>query len=285
MFGRRPRIEMPDDVVVVTVATPDFWPHLQALTLSLQLSHHVRKYCIDLGLTLSQQRWLWSHGMKTRLPSGPLPMPDSVRRHVIWNKPAFISQGAMCAPNVIWIDADAIVMGSLLPIYELLQSRPIFTPDNITRHRRPQDWQHLVRNKSELYKMLPVPQRATDAQCINAGVCAWQFPRDEALFDSYLWLVEAAAKDKPIRNAIRCWDQGALLWALEKHQRLDCVVDHIRWNDSVTADRCADLGDIAGRIHNSGNPSVIYHFAGAEKTLNNPLEWITDPIAPSFVLV
>ena len=232
---------------IVTLCDENYFPGLLMLHRSIQESRPCPVACYDLGLNSDQRREAEAREnlQLLDLPNDPLiqrirsvmssapPLAKANKRvWPLWICPILIKHAPF--RDVIWMDCDLVVLRNLEGLFAMLETGPVFTPEN----RAP----HLTANRPELYQLLPI-QRSYDPlnPVINAGVSAWRRDRDVAAIDAYLLPVARAVEDPKVRNAISWQDQGALIWAIQRCGLEDRVVKTNDWN------LCVAQTSLAGR--------------------------------------
>jgi len=237
-------IERPDPAVsqgIVTLADQHYFPGLTLLNQSVQESWPLPIVCFDLGMTAEQKALaaekcprisivpLPRNGLVQAIRGAfetavPLAKPNK-RVWPLWICPLLIA----AAPfrRVFWLDCDIVVLRNLKGLFQLLDSGPVFTPENHAPACTP--------NKKELYEFLPIA-RSFDWQepRVNGGVSGWDLVRDKDVLEAYIHPIERACEDSRIRNAISWHDQGALIWAIQKTGLEERVAKTTAWNLSVT---------------------------------------------------
>lgn len=222
---------------IVTLADSHYFPGLETLYLSVQRSYGVPVACFDAGLTSEQK-----DVAQRRFPRlSILPIPETVDIAAI--RAAFGDAAPLSKPGkrvwplyicpfliaaspfrrVFWVDCDILVLRDLDRLFALLDEGPVFTPENLAPARSP--------NKPELYALLPI-DRPFDLEkpAVNAGVSGWDLARDREALAAYMEPIRRACRDPRVRDAISWWDQGALLWAIQKTGLEDRVVASWKWN-------------------------------------------------------
>lgn len=178
--------------------------------------------CVNLGMSVLEQHELQMLGV-TVIPKPATPaMPGDVPayRARIWEKPWYIE----AAPYryVYWIDADAVILKSLDGF--VCNDLKVI----VSTHGGPKE----NCNSPELYRKLRVPIRPTDT-VINAGVLLYDQVGGRPIMDAWQWCIREALQSKAVRSWIKWQDQGALLWALHKLNRLDCVSNEVTYNQAA----------------------------------------------------
>ena len=230
---------------VVTLADANYFPGLRVLHQSIRESHPVPLACFDIGLTDAQRDWAGAaEGMQV-LPipetediarvrpvgSGPRLAKRGKREWPLWICPYLIAASPF--RRTYWIDCDAVVLRDLPELFGMLDDGPVFTPENLAPEQTP--------NRPQLYELLPI-ERDFDpsSPALNAGVSGWDLERDAGVLGAYGHAVRRAFEEPRIKEAIRWWDQGALIWAVQSSGLEARVASSLRWNLCVKHTRAHD---------------------------------------------
>ncbi len=222
---------------IVTLADSHYFPGLETLYLSVQQSLDVPVACFDVGLTAEQRAM--AARKYPRLSILPIPdTPDIAAVRAAFGEAAPLAkQGKRVWPlyicpfliaaspfrRVFWVDCDILVLRDLATLFSFLDEGPVFTPENLAPDRSA--------NTPELYALLPIERVFDPARpVVNAGVSGWDLERDRVALDAYMEPIRRACLDLRVRSAISWWDQGALLWAIQKTGLEGRVVASWKWN-------------------------------------------------------
>lgn len=232
---------------IITLCDANYFPGLLMMYKSVQESHPCVVACYDLGLTEPQLAAAGNcHNLQLLpLPDDPLigriravmgrsPPLAKLHKRVwpLWICPILIKHAPF--RDVIWLDCDLVVLRNLDQMFTLIESGPVFTPENKAPQATP--------NRRELYEYLPIQRRFDPLRpTVNAGVSGWRRDRDAAAIDAYIFPVERASADENVRSAISWHDQGALIWAIQA-----CGLEH-RVASSNAWNLCADNTPVARR--------------------------------------
>ena len=192
--------------------------------------------CYDVGLTSAQRAQLAERANLMVLPLPKDPLIERIRLVMgaaapllkknkrvwpLWICPLLIKHAPF--RDVIWLDCDLVVLRDLGRLFAMIETGPLFTPENKAPHATP--------NRPELYKLLPIA-RAFDPlrPTINAGVSAWRRDRDASILEAYTLPVVRATEDPAVRDAISWHDQGALIWAIQACGLEHRVASTDEWN-------------------------------------------------------
>jgi len=207
---------------IVTAATSDIFFDLQQMLISLEPFGHCPVEVFDLGLTDSQKEWIELHPQRTlrELPRwiNRVSRLQRVREWPTWLKPFYLLHSRF--DRTLWIDADCIVLRDPSAALELVRKQPLVTKDVAPV---------LVSNHSDLYHYLPV-EHVDSTLRLNAGVVGLDRQRDAELLGAWAWAVQWAARNLRLRNRFRWFDQGALLWALQRVSAPPLIQTDLTWN-------------------------------------------------------
>jgi hypothetical protein len=221
---------------IITLCDANYFPGLLMLHQSVQESFPCTVACYDLGLTPEQAAAAerLENLILLPLPNEPLierlravtsraPRLAKLYKRVwpLWICPLLIKHAPF--RDVIWMDCDLVVLRNLRDLFAAIERGPVFTPEN----KAPQ----CTHNSPALYDLLPIARQFDRMlPTVNAGVSAWRKARDSAVIDAYLHVVERAAVDERIREAISWHDQGALIWAIQSLGLEHRVASSTVWN-------------------------------------------------------
>ena len=200
-----------------------------------------------------------------------------------WCKPEYMLQSPF--DNTLWIDADAVVVRDFDEIFEKINQGLFFTRDHFAPIT--------CLNDKELYEQHPVPESEEHDQiAINSGVFGYSKERDNYILEAWHKNVEIVKNNPGLKNYIRLYDQGVLIWTLRQLELIENVNSDYRFNcpakrnvyeyhmPSHNPDG-ADYkwygeeegmgGDLIDNIKYDNPNAVIVHFAGIPK-LSNLLE-------------
>jgi hypothetical protein len=273
--SRRPESVAKSNITrgVVTVADSAYFQGLMMLYRSVRRCWPVPIACFDVGLT-DEQREL--AGDTPGLEILPLPQDSridkikfryadapSVSKHntrvwPLWICPILIA----AAPfrRVFWLDCDIAVLRRLDELFGLLDTGPVFTPEN---------WDPAVTpNKPELYDLLPISRPFDPLEPrVNGGVSGWDLVRDRAVLDAYIHPIMRACDDERISNAISWHDQGSLIWAIQNCGMQHRVAQTTSWNLCVAHTSLVDKpvpwdSDFLANVKNAVPNANLLHWNG-----------------------
>jgi hypothetical protein len=221
---------------IVTVADSAYFQGLMLLHCSVRRCWPVPIACFDVGLTDEQREIAGDtpgleilplpkdgriEKIKFRFATAPSKSKHNPRTWPLWICPILIA----AAPfrRVFWLDCDIVVLRKLDELFGLLDTGPVFTPENWDPAATP--------NKPELYDLLPISRTFDPLEPrVNGGVSGWDLLRDSAVLDAYIYPIMRACEEERIANAISWHDQGSLIWAIQNCGLQHRVVDTPNWN-------------------------------------------------------
>jgi hypothetical protein len=207
-FFKHHKIRVPEGCGVLTATDEYMFPGFQFLYFSITLSHEVPICVIDIGMSKLQRDWCEERGIMVHDLVYPRPMPDPTTwGYHAWNKPAYALQTPF--QRTLWLDADTVVFGGLDIFFNMIDEEPLFTSDHFGVRTE-------MLNASELYQRMSILPRQRATVYLNSGVYAFDKDRDKPLLELWYSCVHLASTEPKIRSYIKWWDQGALLWTLEK---------------------------------------------------------------------
>lgn len=266
-FHRRARIKVGGDRGVLTACDHVMFHGLEFLVHSVLLSHDVRVAVVDLGLASDQRGWLASQGVEVLDLSDDLLVVARSQPHwQTWNKPVYIERSPFRA--TVWIDSDALVRGSLEPVFEMTEEKPFVVEDAHAPAGFP------PANSYGLYKTQRffLPERARTTVYPNAGVLGFVRGRDDGLLSAWKGAV-AAAHASPVSLAtVRWYDQGALIWTLESRGETG-LIRRGQWcfnhpgREPTLEDWGAEFDSPRGFLESlpTKGASVVHHYTGSRK--------------------
>lgn len=247
---------------IVTLADSHYYPGIETLYLSVQQSHPVPITCFDVGLTEAQKAHARAH--YPLLDIRPLPATPEIERikavfegaqplakagkrvWPLWICPFLIA--ASPYRRVFWLDGDLVVLRRLPELFAMLDDGPVFTLENNAPEHTP--------NKAALYDVLPTGREADPAfdrtqPPVNGGVSGWDLVRDREVLQAYMTPILRACDDPATREAIAWHDQGALIWAVQRHALEHRVLRDTRWN------LCVRHNPTVAAQHYAWGPAVL----------------------------
>lgn len=258
----RPTAIIPEDCCVLAATDELMFIGFQLMLKSLQLTNEVDVILVDLGLNQKQRKWAKRHEV-TLVSVNKIPNPVKANGWQTFNKPNYFSLVPSNYRRVLWIDSDCVVRGSLREAFDVIDKRPFLTADSVATSRcSVNDAAEDLKNHDRLYKYLPVESRWTNPPFLNAGVVGFDLSRDEEILRYWRACVSLVHKKRGHRRNLRLYDQGALVWALEKKGEW-MVTDDLKWNDSTVVKGQLTPSKFITKTATSN--SIILHFAGLKK--------------------
>lgn len=262
------------DKCIVTMSDSNYYPGLESLYCSVQTFFPVPLICFDIGLTEYQKTTIAQQYPLLKV----VDLPDTEDVHLVmdsfqnmdpvskpgkrvwplWLCPFLIINCPY--PKVIWMDCDLVVLHHLDVLFELLETGPVFTPENLAPARTP--------NNPTLYELLPISREFDPSSpCINAGVSGWHKERDQHILEAYCYPIIQACHNLAIREAISWHDQGALIWAIQKTGQEHRVLNNYSFNLCVKhtpllSNPLEWSPDVAERIRQIVTDANIVHWNG-----------------------
>jgi lipopolysaccharide biosynthesis glycosyltransferase len=127
-----------------------------------------------------------------------------------------------------------------------------------------------------LYSYLPIgiPYYQDILPYFNSGVMVMHKKRDAKILEDWRYCVEQACSVKEIAEAISCWDQGALKWALHKNRLLYLITPDKKFNFPAKIRHYAYPATPEAISHWIRNlkpqePCTILHSMGSPKAWSN----------------
>ena len=232
---------------IITLADANYFEGLKLLYGSVQADYPLPMICYDLGLTESQRQWCDQRmPMLTIRPIPDEPIIEQIRQKLdgpplakkekrqwpLWLCPFLIAASPF--RRTFWVDSDIVVLRNLKELFRHVDEGPVFTPDNLAPEKTP--------NPDALYDLLPIDREFDRKRpAVNAGISGWDLVRDRALLHGYMHPVLEAMERPEVKEAIAWWDQGCLIWALQKAGMEHRVFETNAWN------LCVKLTPVMGR--------------------------------------
>lgn len=244
---------------IVTAATSDVFFDLQQLLLSLEPFDRFPVEIFDLGLTDSQKAWTQRQLRELPRLVNRVSRLQRVREWPTWLKPFYLLHSQFDQP--LWIDADCIVLKDPAGAFDLIRQQPLLITDVSPV---------VVRNHPSLDQNLPVVDADPEVR-INAGIVGLDRKRDAEMLGAWAWAVQWVARNLRLRNRFRWFDQGALLWAVQKLSRAHVVRSDLTWNtpwmtDENVAEQAAVRGhSLTEELRKIIPAAGIVHFLGKRK--------------------
>ena len=250
---------LPGDCAIVSATDERMFVGFQMLYTSIKLRHNIPVFLIDLGLNSFQKDWAENIGINI-IPVSRLQLFTRSLNWQTWNKPLYIRAVPEQYRKVLWIDADCIVTDYLGEAFLIMDDRPFITRDTVAAARCNSTSEAALQNHPELYNLLPVDHRWNKRVSINAGVVGFDRERDFEVLDEWEYCVFEAFQTTRVRKLLRLYDQGALIWALERTGHVN-KLEQAAWNDaSLSKGHVNNMNFFAQQVASSR--SKIIHFAG-----------------------
>jgi hypothetical protein len=254
-FAARPSWSAPEGCGVVTACDDCYFPGVQFLAASLR--GRCPLLVFDLGLSLAQVEWLFCRGVAVcSVGDEDLVCPRSVVMWQTWNKPAYVAASPFS--RTLWIDADCVVVSDLGPLFAAVASGPL-----VFQHVDPHIYQ--AANAAALYNRFPLQGRRLPGG-VQAAVVGFAENDGSGLLTA--WGRACAQFWEPgLAQLVRCWDQGALLWALESLGLGEVARPSVGWNRFFFPGSKFGLGTVAAFFASLvvAGDDVILHLVGRPK--------------------
>lgn len=261
------KIKIPNSYGILTACSSKLFIGLQMLLSSVAHYYDVSVLVLDVGLLPDQIAWC---KRQPRVVVKPFKISET-SSHMsyvgAWCKPYYMAASPF--KHTIWIDADTMVVGDLRDLIEWCHPNAFFTAD----HTHLQD---TTLNLPVLYSYLPIGRLYYHdiLPYINSGVFVMHKKRDSALLEDWIYCVEQAFRSKEIADAIACWDQGALKWALHKNDLLYLITPDKKFNFPAKVRHFSFPSTTASVEHwistaKPLEPCVVLHWMGSPKPWGN----------------
>lgn len=276
VFSETRKIVLDDGCQIVTACDDGMYRGLQLLLTSLYYSHAADVLVWDIGLKPEQVEWVKLMGFEVKqFDLNELIVPRDTHAWQTWNKPLYI-QGAS-RDKVLWIDADAFVLRSLRPAFDVINERSLLVVADRFVFVTTSNPIKCIKNHEQLYKYMPTSSRIKLGHP-NCGVIGVDksSQKGQDIMAAWTHCVEHS-RMKHIRKTIAWYDQGAFQWALEKTNNIDLIENDLYWNDCVNWNRygerfCNNMTELFQIVPSLS--SGIIHFAGDKKPWAGDDEWI-----------
>ncbi len=263
----RKKIRIHKDFGILTACSSNLFIGLQMMLTSIAHYYDVRTLVWDIGLTTEQVAWCRRQpGVLVRKYTHPYYRPH-LSYIGAWFKSHYISASPF--KHTIWIDSDAMVVGDLRELMEWSHPNALFTSDHT-------QLQESTLNQPLLYSYLPIgkPYYHDILPYLNSGVMVTHKKRDAVILEDWRYCVEQAAMVKEISEAVACWDQGALKWALHKHDLLYLITPDKKFNYPAKIRHFAYPSTEEAVKHwlktvKPEDPCIVLHWMGSPKPWGN----------------
>lgn len=261
------KIRIHKDFGILTACSQKLFIGLQMLLTSIAYFYDVYVLVYDIGMSPEQVAWCKK---QPKVIVKPFKIPNH-NKHITyagaWFKSHYISSSPF--KHTIWIDSDTMVVGDLRELIELAHPNAFFTADHT-------QLKESTINQPKLYSYLPigVPYYRDILPYLNSGVLVTHKKRDADILEDWRYCVEQACSVKEIADAIACWDQGALKWALHKNRKLYLITPDKKFNYPAKIRHYAYPSTSEAITHwfrnmKPNEPCVILHWMGSPKPWGN----------------
>lgn len=261
------KIKISRDYGILTACSQKLFIGLQMLLSSIAHYYDVTILVFDVGMTPEQIKWCQN---QPKVIVKPFKLPD-LQNHIhyigAWYKPHYIAASPF--KHTIWIDADTMIVGDLREIIDWCHPNALFTADHT-------HLQETTMNRPVLYSYLPIGRVYYHdiSPYVNSGVAVMHKKRDATLLEDWMYCVDQALMNREIAEAVACWDQGALKWALHKNDLLYLITPDKKFNYPAKVRHFSFPSTGPAVIHwiNSVKPDdtcVVLHWMGSPKPWAN----------------
>lgn len=239
----------------MTAVSTEMWSDFLLFYSSLRDYYNGTLYIINLGLEPHEVQHLKSlSAIVIEINHNKYPKLANWQK---WFKPYYISLIRPVVDYLLWIDVDTVVLGYLDPLFAAIYDDFLVMAD----HFAPQS----CLNHPSLYdttrSLFECP--VTDCRPLNSGVVGFAFPRDDYILHEWLTSLEFVIKNPSVRQYIRLFDQGLLLWVMNRLNKTKFDYP-ITWNYPAPRNIYSNNYECELRYHCPAN-TIIAHFAGAPK--------------------
>ncbi len=165
--------------------------------------------------------------------------------------------------TTIWLDADAVVVKPLDDLFLAARSGFFALRDGFAGRDD-------VCNLPGLH-----PGTADEVPC-NSGVVGYETERDAHILAAWAERLATVLADPAVRELVKLYDQGLLIWALHDLGLSGLVLDRPAWNWPARRDAHDDRptrgwpgdnwgGDLVDQIARTHPEATVVHFAGRPK--------------------
>jgi len=209
LLENSPKFKISDSEIGIVTAT-DHNTFAGVKTLFTSIKDKINFICYDIGMSSADLTWCNENGLNVIKFEIDIPLIDKWQTYL---KPFIVQKSPF--NYTLWIDSDCIVVGDLSKSSIITEKRTFFSKHWISKR-------YLRTNNKRLYELFPVEG---NAEFINAGVFGINKSTDNNIIDEWVNLMEKAIKNKNIRDLIVNWDEGGLVWSLQKTNKGRLVVD------------------------------------------------------------
>jgi hypothetical protein len=191
-------------------------------------------YVVDLGLMSADKNDIAAAGGEVIQHQWQL--PETCQARVVWEKPFYLLDCP--ADDILWLDADCMVVGNLAPLWESDPMVVAYEGD-----------QPAGENRAALYDQFPVQKRLPTTSMFSTAVMRWSKESLQSpLAVAWRQMVQMAGNEVHVRKLIMAADEGALMWAAAKIGNHGLISHNTGWNRPV------------GRGFRPHKDDVIHHY-------------------------
>lgn len=241
----------------------------------------------ELGWTSEQKRLAITAGIPFKSfnpacfdgPHRPLLIEGITKRQLCcWIKPFLVQQ--VPYDNVVWIDVDALPIRPIDDLIDLVKKQPFVFLDQYNPS--------VTGNNPKLYELLPVHRPVDKNLTINNGVFGLNVKRDHEFFNWWIHASYAAFREPDIRQLFSWWDQGTMIWALNRTSNPNGLVLDLGKKFNYPANGCKYAKDdmdrkryLDGRhffeeLRRDHPEAHVVHWLGIKKFELWPSYWIAE---------
>ena len=245
------------DFGVITAVDGHAFIGFQVFIQSLIFSHELNVIVYDIGLSVYQKQWCKDRRIEVR-NHPDLIIDKSEYMWQTWNKPLYIEASPF--RYTLWIDCDTIIVDNISHLARIMRDELVIIKDYFKVAEG-------LRNNFLLYNRYSVPKLMGNEFLPNGGVLGIDKERDKNFLDTWIQITEQASKYPEIRPLFKWWDQGAILWSLEKIGQDKIPIRDRRWNYACSNRIYHNLGHMLDEVNELD--AKIVHFAGRPKPWHN----------------
>jgi len=261
------KIRIHKDFGIMTACSRSLFVGLQMLVTSVAHYYDVRTLVWDVGMSPEQVNWCMRQPGVAVRPFQYLKPGRHIAYAAAWFKSHYISSSPF--KHNIWIDCDTMVVGDLRELIEWAHPHALFTSDHT-------QLQESTLNQPRLYSYLPIgkPYFHDILPYLNSGVMITHKKRDANVLEDWRYCVEQACFVKEIADAVSCWDQGALKWALHKNDLLYLITPDKKFNYPAKVRHFSYPATVESVEHwmktiKPEDACVVLHWMGSPKPWGN----------------
>lgn len=245
---------------VVTAADERFY--IGVLLLRTSLNENIQLVIINIGLT-EEQAESFRRIKNTKvitLPDNKFIIPKTVSGWQTWNKIVYINECEY--DNVLWIDADCVVLGDISPIINrVMDTSVVFTEHSINYNN------NCGSPTQPFYDEMPTNKRLMPGEFINAGVMGFNKKSDlyEEIYFVCMYALSKCSYSKKLRDCCCMYDEPVFYWVIERQVLGKYVVPKsLKWNILCLEHySSSDFVKLIQKYKHDG--VVILHFSSSYK--------------------